>query len=276
MPTDDQPSAPTLQDVRLVVADMDGTLLDERGAIPDAFWPVLDRLSEHGIVFAVASGRQYAALAELFGRAGDDLALIAENGAYVVRAGQEVSSSTVEAAFVDHMVAVSRELAGRFDLGLVWSGPGSAYVERSDPAFLAEAGRFYTSLRVVDDLGQVTDRALKFAVYDVAGGSAGSRDALVAALRPFRVVMSSEHWMDIMDPAVNKGVAVQALQRSLGIGPDQTMAFGDYLNDLEMLAEATHSFAMANAHPRVARATRHRAPSNAEHGVVKVLDTLLG
>ena len=47
-----------------------------------------------------------------------------------------------------------------------------------------------------------------------------------------------------------------SLQRTLGVGPDQTMAFGDYLNDLEMLAQATHSFAMGNAHPRVVAASR--------------------
>ena len=275
MRCDDLPPGPDLRDIRLVVADMDGTLLDPSGTIPDSFWPLLPRLAERGNVFAVASGRPYAALVQMFGPAAGALALIAENGAYVVRDGAEVSATTVEPALVERVVTVSRGLARRFDLGLVWCGRHSAYVERWDAGFVRAAGRFYTRLEKVTDLRRVRDAPLKFAIHDVAPATAGSRDELAAALHPLQVVMSSEHWMDIMDPAVNKGVAVRALQRSLGIGQDQTLAFGDYLNDLEMLAEATHSFAMANAHPRVAASTKYFAPSNDEQGVVQVLDRLL-
>ncbi|HEY3337260.1 MAG TPA: Cof-type HAD-IIB family hydrolase [Propionicimonas sp.] len=263
-------------DIKLVVADMDGTLLDATGGIPDSFWPMLTRLVERGIVFAPASGRQYTALAGMFAQAGPGVALIAENGAFVVRDGLEVSSSLVDPEFSAHAVTVAREVARVHNIGFVWSGRRSAYVERGDAAFAEQAGRFYTSLEVVDDLMQVPERALKFAVFDFDGGSAGSRALLTEALSPFQVVMSSENWMDIMDPGVNKGVALRALRLSLDATPDQTMVFGDYLNDLEMFSEATHSFAMANAHPKLTRAARYIAPSNADHGVISTMAQLLG
>ena len=275
-------SARTLQpgdlpdDIKLVVADMDGTLLDASGSIPDGFWPMLARLVERGIVFAPASGRQYTALAGMFAQASSGVALIAENGAFVVRDGQEVSSSLVDAEFSAHAVRVAREIAKVHNIGLVWSGRSSAYIERSDAAFVEQASWFYTSLEVVDDLTQVPEQALKFAVYDFDGGSAGSRALLTEALQPFQVVMSSEHWMDIMDPAVNKGVALRALRLALDATPEQTMVFGDYLNDLEMFTEATHSFAMANAHPKLTRAARYIAPSNKDHGVISTMAQLLG
>ena len=82
--------------------------------------------------------------------------------------------------------------------------------------------------------------------------------------------------MDIMDPNVNKGVALRALRLALDATPDQTMVFGDYLNDLDMFAEATHSFAMANAHPKLTHAARYIAPSNTDHGVVSTMAQLLG
>lgn len=261
-------------DIGLVAADMDGTLLDPDGSIPDAFWPLLPRLAERGVTFAVASGRQYPALAAMFGAA-PELALIAENGAFVVRAGTEVSSSTMPRDFVEHIVGFVRKLSGTHDIGLVWSGRRSAYVERADEAFVAEAGRFYTSLEVVDDLLAMPEPPLKFAVYDFAGAMTGSRAALVDALTPFRVVMSSEHWMDVMDPAVDKGVALRALQQAVGVAPERTMVFGDYLNDAEMMAAAAHSFAMANAHPKILATARHRAPSNRDHGVIRVLTEFL-
>ncbi len=263
-------------DIKLVVADMDGTLLDETGGIPDTFWPILERLVERGIVFAPASGRQYSALAGMFAQAGPGVALIAENGAFVVRDGQEVSSSLVDAEFSAHCVTVARDIAKVHNIGLVWSGRRSAYIERADAAFVEQVGWFYTSLEVVDDLMEVPEQALKFAVYDFDGGSAGSRALLTEALQPFQVVMSSEHWMDIMDPAVNKGVALRALRGALDATPDQTMVFGDYLNDLEMFTEATHSFAMSNAHAKLLRAARYVAPSNRDHGVITTLAQLLG
>lgn len=59
--TIDQP-----QDIRLVVADMDGTLLDEHGRIPEGFWDMLARLRARGVEFVPASGRQYATLRNMF------------------------------------------------------------------------------------------------------------------------------------------------------------------------------------------------------------------
>ena len=79
-----------------------------------------------------------------------------------------------------------------------------------------------------------------------------------------------------MDSRVNKGLAVRALQKALGISPQQTAVFGDFLNDLEMMSEATYSYAVANADPRVKAAANYQAPANTEHGVVTVIKQLLG
>jgi len=57
--------------------------------------------------------------------------------------------------------------------------------------------------------------------------------------------------------------------------PEQTAAFGDYLNDAELLAAAGTSYAMANGHPQLKAAADHIAPSNEENGVVRVLQQLL-
>ena len=53
-------------DIRLIVADMDGTLLDGDSNIPDDFWPLLDELHAKGVEFVPASGRQLATLRSMF------------------------------------------------------------------------------------------------------------------------------------------------------------------------------------------------------------------
>ena len=60
---------------------------------------------------------------------------------------------------------------------------------------------------------------------------------------------------------------MQALSARLGLGPEQVMAFGDAGNDLEMLAWAGWSFAMANASVEAKKAARYETGSNAEGGV---------
>jgi hydroxymethylpyrimidine pyrophosphatase-like HAD family hydrolase len=79
-----------------------------------------------------------------------------------------------------------------------------------------------------------------------------------------------------MNRTANKGTALRGLQQALGITPAQTMVFGDYLNDLEMLDAAEWSFAMANAHPQVVRRARHLAPSNNDNGVLRTISRVLG
>ena len=90
------------QDIRLVVADMDGTLLDERSRIPDGFWPMLARLKRRGVEFVPASGRQYATLRNMFADKaaeildGGELSYIAENGNVVALDGKVVEVHGVD------------------------------------------------------------------------------------------------------------------------------------------------------------------------------------
>ena len=54
------------------------------------------------------------------------------------------------------------------------------------------------------------------------------------------------------------------------------MVFGDFLNDLEMMDEATYSFAMANAHPLLKERANYLSPGNADNGVVRTIKAVLG
>ncbi|GGY12299.1 hydrolase [Streptomyces minutiscleroticus] len=269
-------SATTAPDIRLVVTDMDGTLLDGQGRIPDTLWPLLAGLRRRGIVFSPASGRQYATLARQFRQAAEGMVFIAENGAYVVQDDRELSSAPLERAVVEEAVRTVRGLPAGVDAGTVVCGKKSAYVERTDDAFLAEASRYYAELRQVEDLTAVDDEVIKLAFHDFGRADEGTGPALRRFAATHQVVLSGQHWIDIMAPGTDKGTAVRRLQERLGVTPDQTVVFGDYLNDLEMLSTATWSYAMANAHPDVKRRARHLAPAHTEDGVVTVLTELLG
>ena len=148
------------QDIRLVVADMDGTLLDERSRIPDGFWPMLARLKRRGVEFVPASGRQYATLRNMFaGKAaeildGGELSYIAENGNVVALDDKVVEVHGVDLDVTRHVIDLVDDAAasGEHNVGLVVCGLKSAYVQRSDKPFLDEVGKYYAALSIVDDL----------------------------------------------------------------------------------------------------------------------------
>ncbi|MFH8337161.1 Cof-type HAD-IIB family hydrolase [Streptomyces sp. AM6-12] len=264
-------------DIRLIVTDMDGTLLDDDKRIPPGLWPMLAELRGRGVLFSPASGRQYATLARQFAGVAEGMVFIAENGTYVVRDGAELGSVPLERSAATAVAEAVRRLnAAGGDAGAVVCGKRAAYVERSDEAFLAEVRRYYVEHRVVDDVTAVDDDFIKVAVYDFHSAERSAAPALASFAATHQVVVSGEHWVDVMAPTANKGTALRALQRTLGITPAQTMVFGDYLNDLEMLDAADWSFAMANAHPAVVARARHLAPSNNENGVLRTISRVLG
>lgn len=271
------PVLPDVDQIRLIATDMDGSLLDGDGRMPAGIWPLLDELDRRGIAFCPASGRQFANIQEQFGQRGADFICIGENGAYVGRDDQVLSSTPLPEGIVPRAVAHTRELAaaGR-PVGVVVSGARSAYVERFDGEFAAQVRKHYAVVTEVPDLTRIDDVLLKVAVHDSGSVEDDTAPTFADLDGPVRVLVSGQHWLDLMSPEADKGVALRGVQRDLGIGPEHTMAFGDYRNDLGMLAAARWSCAMDNAHPDVRAAARYVVPSNARGGVVATIAAALG
>ena len=230
-----------------------------------------------GIVFAPASGRQLANLRAVLGAAVEDSPLIAENGSFVVHGGEEIHSDTISAQDAEAAITTTRHLADSgYDVGAVVACKHCAYIERSDAAFLQQAGLYYEALEIVEDLTAIAlDEALKVAVFDFDDVENGSSQALTAAVPHVQTVVSGLHWTDMMSAQVSKGRALSALQARLGVLPEQTAVFGDYLNDLDLYHHADLGFAMRNAHPGIHAAAAYTAPANTEDGVLRTVEELL-
>ena len=273
----DAPIFDPTPDIRLIAADMDGTLLDDAKELHDHFWPLIDELFARGIYFCPASGRQYANLYLRFGEVADELIYVAENGAFVVKGRQEISFDRLDEDCVRRVVRAVRDLgASGADVGAVVCGKSAAYIERHDSLFRAQVDAYYASLRLVDDLlDRPQDDILKVAVYDFDSAEQVTAPALAQFRGEAQVVVSGAHWVDVMSFTTSKGAGIRHVQEALGITPGQTMVFGDYLNDLEMMDAADYSFAMHNAHPELRKRARYVAPPNSENGVVRTISAVL-
>lgn len=256
--------------IKLIASDMDGTLLDDQKRLPPDFFDVLDELTERGVVFAVASGRTYSALDHIFpeeyrGR----IAFICDNGACTVLNGKPVHVTPLDRATYEELLDACDDIGG---FSLVVCAENGVYHLRSDVEFSDEVGRFYRNHRVTDDLRSVEGTIYKLAIHDGRGAMSHGKPALdkIFGTR-LNVQVSGEVWMDVMAAGVSKGTALMALRERLGASREETMAFGDYFNDVDMLRLAEHSFCMENGHEDVKSMCRHIAPDNNLGGVTRCI-----
>ncbi|MCF2493614.1 HAD family hydrolase [Dyadobacter chenhuakuii] len=262
----------TFSDIRLVATDMDGTLLNSKHEIHESFFPVFRKLRDNGVIFVAASGRQYFNLAKALEQVKDEVIFAAENGSYVVFKDEEIHIQPIEADIVRELVQISRPIK---DTYAVICGKKKAYVENDEPEFINHLKLYFERYEIVEDLTKVEDdQFLKFTLCDLAGSEVNSYPHYKHFEDNLQVKISGPIWLDISHKKANKGRAMEVLQEKFNITFDQTMIFGDYLNDLEMLTKGHYSYAMANAHPDIKKIARFIAKSNDENGVVEVLSEI--
>ena len=261
---------------RLITCDMDGTLLDNAKNISDDFWPLLGRLQEQGIIFAPASGRQLETILDMFEKAPNPVSVIAENGALVYHDGEIVSLTTIDkTATMRVLDAIAEHPEVGWEVTLCRAD--GAFVGHTNEEFARLTAMYYHKLNVVDDVRDyVNDDVIKLALFTRGDPEEVAETVLKDATGDdLAVVVSGTQSIDVIHQDINKGVGLQELATKVGVPLSQTLAFGDYLNDTELLAAAGTSYAMANGHPQLKAAADHIAPSNEENGVVRVLQQLL-
>ncbi|NLO61828.1 MAG: HAD family phosphatase [Clostridiaceae bacterium] len=262
--------------IRLIASDMDGTLLDENGKLPVEFPALLREITGKGIRFVAASGRQNASLAELFRPFPEPVILMSNNGAFIRTAEETILCRS----FTKEQRVLTEEIGARMTDGLfIASCPGSAYAlrpaGRSVEHYLSEMVPFFEKLQPIDSFDGIDEPIINYSACDFRG-SEKHLLPLFEKLKPdLRVTISGDVWLDVSLPDVNKGSGLRAIMKYLGLTSDETAAFGDYLNDTELLAEAKYGFAMENAHPDLLENAGYRAPANSENGVVRTIRRLL-
>lgn len=254
--------------IKLIASDMDGTLLNENNEINDEFFDIFNKLKERDIIFAAASGRQYYNLLKRFEKIKDDMMFIAENGTFVVYKDEEILVNALDKNIAIELIKIGRTIENAY---VIVCGKKSAYIENNDERLVKETKKYYERYEIIDNLTKVEDDILKVTICDFSGSEINSNNYYNEYKDKLQVTVSGEIWLDITAKGINKGVAIEKVQEMLEITPKETMVFGDYLNDLEMMQKAYYSFAMENAHDDLKKVSRFIAKSNNNNGVVEAI-----
>jgi hypothetical protein len=259
--------------VKLVVADMDGTLLNSKSEVSAQFFKLYGQLKKHNIKFIAASGRQYFSIVDRFKSIKDEITIVAENGAFAMHGNKELFTIELPSEHISKSIHILRNTAHVY---IVLCGKKSAYIETKDEAFISMFKNYYSEYAIVDDLTKVEDDTFfKIAAFHFESSETYIYPAVKHLDKELQVIVSGAHWLDISHSNANKGYALNILQHDLNISKEETMVFGDYNNDLKMLALAYYSYAMENAHANVKKLAKFQTKSNDNNGVEFILEQVI-
>ena len=267
--------------IKLIASDLDGTLLDEEKKLTKDNYEALQSAHTAGIEIVPATGRLYNKLPEAVNALDYITYVISVNGADVrnIRTGECIYSKELP-------LGTTLDLMHYYDtLSLPY------YVYMKNAAYIAPdalraaceimADRSYLELlqkvcmpidNIREYLVQRGDNVQKVIVM-LRDQSLRRNllDTLAGRFDGIAVSSSFRHNVEVNSAGADKGIALRKLAEHLGIRPEDTMAFGDGLNDREMLQAAGIGIAMANAEKEILRNADYVTDSNAESGVASAI-----
>jgi len=260
-----------LSKIKLVVTDMDGTLLNSNHEVSKRFFTIFSALQSKDILFVAASGRQYNSIVDKLAPIKNQIIVVAENGGYVKQQDKELLTTPLPLNYVTETLKILRDFP---DMHPVLCGKNTAYLTGKSDAFVGKLKEYYSEFDVVTALENVSAEIIKVAIYHFNSSEHFIYPHVKHLENKLQVKISGSNWVDISSPNANKGFAIQELMNHHNVMRDELMVFGDYNNDLEMLALTDFSFAMENAHDMVKKTANHQTESNDNFGVEMVLEKL--
>jgi Cof subfamily protein (haloacid dehalogenase superfamily) len=261
-----------MKNVKMVVTDMDGTLLNSSHKVSSKFFEIFEHLKAHNILFAAASGRPYYSISEKLNAIKEHITIVAENGGLVIENDRLILSNALSKQKLSHLFGLVNTLRNTHSL---FCTRHKAYIKRTSDELVNVFSEYYSNYTIIDSIEEIKDDVIKIALYHCTNSEANIYPFVKHLDPEFNVVVSGNHWVDISDAITNKGHAIEFLQKRHNIDPTDTMAFGDYNNDFEMLQRATYSYAMANAHDKIKAVANYQTKSNDEFGVEHILEQLV-
>lgn len=257
--------------IKLIATDIDGTLIED--STPDLYPEIeeeIRRLTDQGVLFVCASGRQYYSICNVFREVSDRIIYIAENGAHIRYHNRDLSVTPMRRNYVEELIAQLRRYE---NCEIVVSTPEGSLVETKNQEFLDLMTYGYHNIfQIVEDVLAVKQPVLKVSIYRKGTIRQLGEEVLIPAWKNrLQVCVAGEEWVDFMDFSVDKGNALMTIQKEFGITRSETMAFGDNTNDVGLIKAAAESFAVENAHPAVKAAARYICPSWKEKGVWQIV-----
>jgi len=248
-----------MPDYKLLVVDIDGTIIDKRGAISDADRDALAAAAAAGVRVALSTGRVVRSCRKIMQQLSLDGCHIFYDGALVSDPSQdiEIYSQPIETELVRQAV----EFARANDIYLELYTTESFYAERENWSDYIHA-EFFGVSAIITSFDGIWDRERVIKAEMITRDEVGQEQARLLRQEfegklGFSIARSPTFpgidFVNVINNGVSKGEALKELAAHLGISTGEVLAIGDGLNDISLLETAGLAVAMGNAFPEVKR-----------------------
>lgn len=264
---------------RLLVADIDGTLVNGAREITPPVRAAVAAAQARGVRVCLATGRIWPSARRFVEGLGADPPVILYNGAmvYDFAGGEDWLRVPLPRP---HALDVLRVLRRHPDVQPHLYVDDRVFIGRMTDATAAYQRKDSLQAEAVGDLADWLEADPAREPMKIL--TIGERSALEDVAReidalPSRInhVFSERIFLEVLPPGVNKGTALQVVAARLGIAREAIIAAGDNLNDLEMILYAGLGVAMANAPETLRAQADFIAPSNDDHGLREVIERFI-
>jgi Cof subfamily protein (haloacid dehalogenase superfamily) len=269
---------------RLIFTDIDGTLVDKNMRISNADRQAITQQIDQGTRVYVATGRKYAAAKLIAQQLHPAVKVVASNGAvYDADDGSIHQSLFSQEALYRAFAIAQKKNVSLFFFGLsetFYSKDLPVYFKKENQARLMNSGNSdsenqFFRISSLSDLDRAADKIVNGII--ISENDAKVLEEIKQEIRSSDALsISSSHTnnIELMPKGISKAAAIKALQAEYAITREDTIAFGDGLNDIEMLKCARYSVAMANAPDSVKAHANYQTLANSESGISYFLKKL--
>lgn len=261
--------------IRLVVSDIDGTLVDKSKQVTPATVAAVRRLEEAGIGFTVISARPMSGIMPIAEKLAIDAPMAAFNGGIIFRRdGSIAEQHRVDAAVTRGVMGIAADSGAD-----IWVFADDLWYASTDVGAHVDSERRASNQEpiVTDDFDALLDHADKitFVSDDEAMLARLAERCKAAHGDDATIVQSQVYYLDVTARAANKGAGLVALAKTFDQPLDAIAVLGDQYNDVPMLERAGLSVAMGNA-PDPVKSIAHAVTSgNDADGVAHAIDTII-
>ena len=261
--------------IKLVVSDVDGTLLTKDKTLTDGAVAAVRRLREAGIGFTIVSSRPTIGMGLLLGPLAITLPVGSFNGSSIVDPGlKPIEQHLIPAATAQRALGVLEKFG--VDIWLFTNeqwltrNPDGEYVGheiraiKHDPVIVDDFAPYLT--RACKIVGASSDAALLIRCEAAMKQAVGEQAT---------AVRSQTYYLDVTPPGHDKGTFVEAMAKRLGVPSAEVATIGDMQNDLPMFARSGMSVAMGNASDDVKQRATFVTASNEDEGFAKAIEMVL-
>lgn len=254
--------------MKLVVSDLDGTLLNQNSRISEETRNAVQKLSQKGVDFAIATGRGIGSIKEFKKILGQDVYAICNNGANIYDKNENlIFERVMDENLVKKIIMFFREnnvSYNGFRHGDIFTDEGT-----KESIVTLETGYNLVQLKNAVKFPEMTKIIVKNDPEYIKSLCEKMREKFSDVVD---ITISQPRCLDIVHKDCSKGKGIKMISQKLNIPLTEIMAFGDGENDFDMLQAVGHPVVMENGLDILKAQIKNKAPKNTENGVALYLE----